>query len=210
MKPTFFILSALLILLSACQKKVDHQLYLLTKADSSVLDLTSNPEVRKEVIAYMHAIAPDKPGVSQVTSICADDLVAVGPEGLRSISGGIWKKNAANDGIVFKKVIVAPGTEIVRLYNDGKTAVRNVLLDVTLGTPVGEMNLDVMRLETYIKKGDHWCMVAGQGTVPYDRIDVMKTLVIRIVMAFITGLLIMFLVMRRKLNKLKIKHKPLS
>jgi uncharacterized integral membrane protein len=38
----------------------------------------------------------------------------------------------------------------------------------------------------------------------------MKTLVIRIVMAFITGLLIMFLVMRRKLNKLKIKHKPLS
>jgi hypothetical protein len=162
MKPTFFILSALLILLSACQKKVDHQLYLLTKADSSVLDLTSNPEVRKEVIAYMHAIAPDKPGVSQVTSICADDLVAVGPEGLRSISGGIWKKNAANDGIVFKKVIVAPGTEIVRLYNDGKTAVRNVLLDVTLGTPVGEMNLDVMRLETYIKKGDHWCMVGRE------------------------------------------------
>ena len=62
------------------------------------------------------------------------------------------EKNAQNDGIVFKKVIVVPGTEIVRLYNDGKTAVRNVLLDVTLGTPIGEMNLDVMRRRLVLKK----------------------------------------------------------
>ncbi|MBD1395079.1 hypothetical protein [Mucilaginibacter glaciei] len=203
MKPILFLLSALLMVLSACEKKVDHKVYLLTKADSTQLDLTSNPEVRKEVIAYMHAIAPDKPGAAKLTAASSADLVAVGPEGLRSISGGAWKKNAENDGIVFKNVIVVPGTEIVRLYNDGKTAVRNVLLDVTLGTPVGEMNLDVMRLETYIKKGDYWCMVAGQGTMPFDRLDVMKTLVIRILLAFITGLLIMFLIMRRKLNKLK-------
>ena len=153
MKPTLFILCALLFVLSACEKKIDYQVYKLTKADSSVLDLTSNTQVRKEVIAYMHAIAPDKPGVSQVTLGCADDLVAVGPEGLRSISGGIWKKNAQNDdGIVFKKVIVVPGTEIVRLYNDGKTAVRNVLLDVKLGTPIGEMNLAAMRRKLMLKK----------------------------------------------------------
>ncbi|MCO5935898.1 hypothetical protein NAF17_10115 [Mucilaginibacter sp. RB4R14] len=205
MKPIPLMFCALLIVLSACEKKIDHQVYLLTNADSSALNLTGNPEVRKEVIAYMHAIAPDKPGAARLTSQCTDDLVAVGPEGLRSISGGVWKKNAEKDGIIFKKVLVVPGTEIVRLYNDGNTAVRNVLLDVTLGTPAGEMNLDVMRLETYIKKGAHWCMVAGQGTVPYDRMDVMKTLVIRIVLAFVAGLLIMFLVMRRKLNKLKLK-----
>jgi len=205
MKPALFILCALLIIISSCEKKVNHKVYLLTKADSANLDLASNPEVRKEVIAYMHSIAPDKPGATQITTLCSNDLVAVGPEGLRSIGGTVWKKNAENDGIVFKKVIVAPGTEVVRLYNDGKTAVRNVLLDVTLGTPVGEMKLDVMRLETYIKKGDHWCMVAGQGTVPFDRMDVTKTLIIRILIAFITGLLIMFLIMRRKLNKLKLK-----
>ena len=41
-------------------------------------------------------------------------------------------------------------------------------------------------------------MIAGQGTMTYDRMDVMKTLVIRIDLAFITGLLIMFLIMRRK------------
>lgn len=205
MKPIPLILFALLMVLSACEKKVAHNVYVLTKVDSANLDLTSNPEVRKEVIAYMHAIAPDKPEAVQFTSQCTDDLVAVGPEGLRSISGGVWKKHAKDDGIVFKKVIVVPGTEIVRIYNDGQTAVRNALLDVTLGTPVGEINLDVMRLETYIKKGDHWCMVAGQGTVPFDRMDRMKTLVIRIVLAFITGMLIMFLIMRRKLNKLKLK-----
>ena len=152
MKPIPVLFCALLIVLSGCEKKVAHKVYVLTKADSANLDLTNDPEVRKEVIAYMHAIAPDKPAAVQFTSQCTDDLVAVGPEGLRSISGGVWKKHAEDDGIVFKKVIVVPGTEIVRIYNDGQTAVRNVLLDVTLGTPVSEMNLDVMRLETYIKK----------------------------------------------------------
>ncbi|GLU54404.1 hypothetical protein Dfri01_38650 [Dyadobacter frigoris] len=199
-----------MLVLSACDKKVDHQAYLLSKADSSALDLTGNPEIRKEVIAYMHAIAPDKPASGQITSGCGDDLVAVGPEGLRSISGGVWKKNTEQDGISFKSVIVVPGTEIVRLYNDGKTAVRNVLLDVTLNTPVGEMNLDVMRLETYIKKGDQWCMIAGQGTMPFDRMDVMKTLIIRLALAFTSGLLIMFLIMKRKLNKLKRRQSGFS
>lgn len=116
MKPTLFILCALLLVLSAGEKKIDHQVYLLTKADSSTLDLTGNPEVRNEVIAYMHAIAPDKPGAARLTSQCTDDLVAVGPEGLRSISGGVWKKNAEKDGIIFKKVLVVSTPEQLLVY----------------------------------------------------------------------------------------------
>ena len=48
-------------------------------------------------------------------------------------------------------------------------------------------------------------MVAGQGTVPFDRMDRMKTLIMQISIAFVIGLLIMFLIMRRKLNKLKLQ-----
>lgn len=156
----------IILSLSACTEKVDSKIYVLTKADSTKLDLMSYPEIRKEVVEYMHHIAPDKKKSHEEDTgmNCKDDIVAVGPEGLRSIGHAKWKKNVDDAKVTFKKVIVVPGTEIVRLYNGGNTAVRNVLMDVTLDTPIGEVNLDVIRLETYIKNGDTWCMVAGQGT----------------------------------------------
>ena len=49
-----------MLLVSACSQKVDHSVYVLTKEDSTKLDLTSYPQIRKEVTEYMHATAPDK------------------------------------------------------------------------------------------------------------------------------------------------------
>ena len=201
MKLFLFILCSCLLVVTACTKKVDSAVYVLTKDDSTKLDLTSYPDIRREVIAYMHATAPDKPQSQNIAIDCSDDNVAVGPEGRRSIGVAKWKKGFEKEEVTFKKVEVVPGTEIVRLYNDGNTAVRNVLLDVTLGTPIGEMNLNVMRLETYIKKGDKWCMVAGQGTEPFDRAEVLINQVLRLAVACLIGALLTFLVMRRRRNK---------
>lgn len=200
---SIYVLTIVILSLSACTKKVDSKIYVLTKADSAKLDLTSYPEIRKEVLAYMHKIAPDKAKSHEEDSgmNCKDDNVAVGPEGLRSIGHAKWKKNFDDRKVSFKKVVIVPGTEIVRLYCGGKTAVRNVLLDVTLDTPIGEVNLDVMRLETYIKNGDTWCMVAGQGTQPFDREAVMQVLLFRILGAFLVGCLITYLIMRWRRNK---------
>lgn len=202
MKPVYALISSVLMLLSAsCTKKVDSAVYVLTKADSAKLDLTSYPEIRKEVISYMHATAPDRE--QPVAQYCNDDNVAVGPEGRRSIGVVTWKKGFEKEAVTFKKVVVVPGTEIVRLYNDGKTAVRNVLLDVTLDTPIDEVNLNVMRLETYIRTGNAWCMVAGQGTEPFDRNEVLIAQLLRLAGACLTGMLITFLVMRKRAIRLR-------
>ena len=201
---SIYVLIIVILSLSACTKKVDNKIYVLTKADSAKLNLTTYPEIRKEVIEYMHKNLPDKKKSHEKDSEtnCKDDIVAVGPEGLRSIGHAKWKKNFDDDKVTFKKVIIVPGTEIVRLYNGGNTAVRNVLMDVTLDTPIGEVNLDVMRLETYIKNGDTWCMVAGQGTQPFDRGAVMKLLLMRLGGAFLVGCLVMYLIMRWRRSKI--------
>jgi hypothetical protein len=200
MKHALFFTS--ILLLSACDQKVDNSVYVLTKDDSAKLDLTSYPEIRKEVTEYMHATAPDKTVTAEMFEGCSEDVVAVGPDGRRSIGGIKWKKNFEKEAVTFKKVVIVPGTEIIRLYNEGKTAVRSVLINVTLGTPIGEVNLDVMRSETYIKKGNQWCMVAGQGTEPYA--SFIGKLIAKYgypVIAFVLGLMTMWLFGKFKSKK---------
>lgn len=190
----------LVVALSACEKKMDMAKYKLTKADSTKLDLVSYPEARKAVMDARMADKPDKTSKSKPNS-CADDHVAVGPEGMRSIGFEQWDENRKKAAVTFKKVELIPGSMIARIYNEGKTAVLNYVVNVTLDTPAGEINLNVCRLETYINKGGQWCMVAGQGTQPVDFGDVFLTQVLRIVAGFAVGLLLMFLVMWQKLKK---------
>lgn len=204
MKTIYTLAFALLIVaLSACEKKIDMNKYRLTKADSTKLDLVSYPDARKAVMD-MRADRSNKASKTKPAP-CTDDHVAVGPEGLRSIGFEQWNENMKKAAVTFKSVELIPGSMIARIYNEGKTAVLNYVVNVTLDTPAGEINLNVCRLETYLKKGDYWCMVAGQGTQPVDFGDVFLTQVLRIAGAFAVGLLLMFLLMRQKLKKAKLK-----
>ncbi len=177
--------------------------YKLTKEDSTRIDLNSYSKERKELVDYMMSRMPNKAFATHVIPECTDDNVAVGPAGERSIGVEKWKKGFQKQDVTFKKVDIIPETTIIRFYNEGKTAVVNLVLNVTLNTPVGEINLNVLRLETWIKKGNQWCMVAGQGTEAVDYGDGFKTLVSRILAAFFTGLIIMYLFMRWRFNKFK-------
>ncbi|MES2517107.1 MAG: hypothetical protein V4585_03300 [Bacteroidota bacterium] len=202
MKTIYLIFFVFILSLSACVNKIDMAKYALTKEDSTKLDLTSYPEVRKEVMALRRADTPDKAFSKPRTTECTDDNVAVGPEGMRSIGFEKWKKGFEKDAVKFKKVEFIPNSEIIRIYNEGKTAVLNYVVHVTLETPAGEFSLNVCRLETFIKKGEQWCMVAGQGTEPVDYGDVFKTQVIRILGAFLVGGFLMFFIMWRKLKRI--------
>jgi len=191
------------VLLSSCKKGLDMSKYKLTKEDSTRIDLTSYPEIRKELIALRMANVPDSAFTRKKANDCMDDMVAVGPAGERSIGNEQWKKGFEKNAISFKKVELIPNSDIVRIYNEGKTAVMNYVVNVTFDTPAGDFNLNVCRVETYIKKGDVWCMVAGQGTMPADWGDEFLTWVLRAVSAFFAGLTIMYLIMRWRFNKLK-------
>ena len=191
------------VLLSSCKKGLDMSKYKLTKEDSTRIDLTSYLEIREELIALRMANVPDSAFTRKKANDCMDDMVAVGPAGERSIGNEQWKKDFEKNAVSFKKVELIPNSDIVRIYNEGKTAVMNYVVNVTFDTPAGDFNLNVCRVETYIKKGDVWCMVAGQGTMPADWGDEFLTWVLRAVSAFFAGLTIMYLIMRWRSNKLK-------
>ena len=191
------------VLLSSCKKGLDMSKYKLTKEDSTRIDLTSYLEIREELIALRMANVPDNAFTRKKANDCMDDMVAVGPAGERSIGNEQWKKGFEKNAVSFKKVELIPNSDIVRIYNEGKTAVMNYVVNVTFDTPAGDFNLNVCRVETYIKKGDVWCMVAGQGTMPADWGDEFLTWVLRAVSAFFVGLTIMYLIMRWRFNKLK-------
>ena len=191
------------LFLSSCKKEMEMNKYKLTKADSTRIDLTSYPELRKELIALRKANVPDSAFTRKKANDCADDNVAVGPAGERSIGNEQWKKGFEKNAVSFKKVALIPNSDIVRIYNEGKTAVMNYVVNVTFDTPAGDFNLNVCRVETYIKKGDVWCMVAGQGTMPADWGDEFLTWVLRAFVAFFAGLIITYLIMRWKFNRLK-------
>lgn len=191
------------LFLSSCKKTMDMGKFKLTKEDSTRIDLTSFPEIRKELIALRSANVPDSAFTGKKANDCMDDMVAVGPAGERSIGNEQWKKGFEKNAVSFKKVELIPNSDIVRVYNEGKTAVMNYVVNVTFDTPAGDFNLNVCRVETYIKKGDVWCLVAGQGTMPADWGDEFLTWVLRAVAAFFAGLIIMYLLMRWRFNKLK-------
>ena len=60
---------------------------------------------------------------------------------------------------------------------------------------MGEINNDIMRTEIFVKKGDQWCMVAGQGTEPFasHALKLIATYGYPVI-GFILGLLTMWLV----------------
>jgi ketosteroid isomerase-like protein len=203
MKNTLIFPLLIVLFLSSCKKDMDMGKYKLTKEDSTRIDLKSYPEIRKELIALRSANVPNKAFEKPKANDCMDDMVAVGPAGERSIGNEQWKKGFEKNAVSFKKVELIPNSDIVRIYNDGKTAVMNYVVNVTFDTPAGDFNLNVCRVETYIKKGDVWCMVAGQGTQPADWGDEFFTWTIRIIVAFFIGLFLMYIIMRWRFNKLK-------
>ena len=122
------------------------------------IDTLSFPRERAEVKKFM-----SDPAFKVQTRNSCNDLVTVGPKGDINFSLDQWKDTQGKEKLVFKSVKVMPGTEIIRIYN-AKTAVVNWLADVEINVAGHDIALKVRRLEIFIKKGNSWCMVAGQGT----------------------------------------------
>lgn len=91
------------------------------------------------------------------------DMIAVGPKGDISFSPQEWRNAQIKEKVVFKSVVVVPGTEYIRIY-EGNMAVVNFLANVSLIVEGRDVNIMVRRLEVYHKSATSWCRVAGQGT----------------------------------------------
>lgn len=128
----------------------------LADKSNAQIDTTSYPEQRKQILDLLHHSGPG-------TEKSCGDLVAVGPKGDISFSRKEWAAAQAKEQVVFRSLMIMPGSEVVRVY-DGTTAVVNFLADVALTVAGKEVNLKVRRLEVYHKTAAGWCMVAGQGT----------------------------------------------
>lgn len=132
-------------------------LLLLTTAAFAQLDTLSYPAERQQIRALLH-----QPGGYRPAATCRD-MVAVGPKGDISFSEAEWRAAQAKEKVVFRSVGPVPGSEIIRIYN-GTSAVVNWLADVRLTVAGKDVALKVRRLEVFIKQGNTWCRVAGQGT----------------------------------------------
>ena len=89
---------------------MDMTKYKLTKEDSTRIDLTSYPDIRKELIALRSANVPDSAFTRKKVNDCTDDMVAVGPAGERSIGNEQWKKGFEKNAVSFKKVALIPNS----------------------------------------------------------------------------------------------------
>jgi hypothetical protein len=116
---------------------------------------TNYPEERKAIDALR--MLPDS------AVHLNDDYIAVGPEGHISYGLEQWQQGFKKTGVKFKVVSVVPGASITRVYN-GDAAVKYIVAEVLFDTPIGDMNITVVRTETYIKQNGHWYFVGGQGT----------------------------------------------
>lgn len=96
-----------------------------------------------------------------------DDYIAVGPEGHISYGLEQWQQGFKATGVKFKAVRPVMGASFMRVYN-GDTAVKNMIADIVFDTPKGDMNITVIRTETYIKENGKWYFVGGQGTKKSD------------------------------------------
>lgn len=132
-------------------------LLLPTTAAFAQMDTTSYPAERRQIRALLH-----QPGGYRPAATCRD-MVAVGPKGDISFSEAEWRAAQAKEQVVFRSVSIVPGSEIIRVYN-ASSAVANWLADVRLSVAGKEVALKVRRLEVFIRQGNSWCRVAGQGT----------------------------------------------
>ena len=104
-----------------------------------------------------------------------DDYIAIGPEGKVSYGVEQWKKGFTDKGASFKSVKQREGTTVLRIYN-GNAAVQTSTMDVVFNTPKGDMNITVIRTETYIKQYGNWYFVSGQGTRMMSKEEVEETM----------------------------------
>jgi hypothetical protein len=129
----------------------------LTTAAYAQIDTLSYPRERQQIRALLR-----QPGGYRPAPTCRD-MVAVGPKGDISFSEAEWRAAQTREKVVFRSVSPVPGSEIIRIYN-ASSAVVNWLADVRLTVAGQDVALKVRRLEVFIKQGDTWCRVAGQGT----------------------------------------------
>ncbi len=127
---------------------------------------TNYPEDRKAIEALQM--------INDSTAYLNDDYIAVGPEGRVSYGFEQWKQGFAEKGATFKSITPRPGTYILRVYN-GDAAVKNMILDVVFAMPKGDMNITVIRTETYIKQNGKWYFVGGQGTKLMSKEEIEQT-----------------------------------
>ncbi|OON69234.1 nuclear transport factor 2 family protein [Hymenobacter sp. CRA2] len=129
----------------------------VTTAAYAQMDTLSYAAERQQIRTLLH-----QPGGYRPAAACRD-MVAVGPKGDISFSEAEWRAAQAKEKLVFKSVSVVPGSEIIRIYN-ATSAVVNWLADVRLQVAGKDVAIKVRRLEVFIKQGNNWCRVAGQGT----------------------------------------------
>lgn len=93
-----------------------------------------------------------------------DDYVGIGAEGMIYYGKMAEVKSLQQMGGSFKSVTIVPGTSLLRIFN-GNSALKTFVANVVFTVADGELNIKVIRQETYIKQGGKWFYVAGQGTM---------------------------------------------
>lgn len=131
------------------------------------IDTTSFPDQRRELMELLHRPpAGDK---------SCGDLVAVGPKGDLSLSRKQWGAAQSKQQVLFKSIVIIPGSEIIRVY-DKTTGVVNYAATVSLVVAGKDVMIKVRRLEVYHHTASGWCMVAGQGTEVDEQVFPVKEL----------------------------------
>ena len=93
-----------------------------------------------------------------------DNYVGIGAEGMIYYGKVAELKSMQQSGVSFKSVAIIPGTSLLRIFN-GSSALKTFVADVVFTTADGELNVKVIRQESYVKEGGKWFYVAGQGTM---------------------------------------------
>ena len=122
---------------------------------SGKYNTTNYPEDRKEIIALGM--------LADSTAYLNDDYISVGAEGM-VYYGTLQEENSfKKHDVKFKSITPVQGTEILRIF-DGRTAVKNAILNVVFSSPKGDLHVKVIRSTTYVKQMGKWYIVFGQGT----------------------------------------------
>ena len=122
---------------------------------SGKYNTTNYPEDRKEIKALGM--------LADSTAYLNDDYISVGAEGM-VYYGTLQEENSfKKHDVKFKSITPVQGTEIIRIF-DGRTAVKNAILNVVFSSPKGELHIKVIRSTTFVKQMGKWYIVFGQGT----------------------------------------------
>jgi hypothetical protein len=186
------ILLGLLISCNSSDKPIESTFPSLSKSDSSAFNL-ANFEVERSEIRKQFPFEIFEMSKFDSLNGFTNDMINTAPNGVMNLGWTNEKRiYDPKTEVHFTNLQLVPNTEIIRVYNEGKTAIRNALADVTLQTPIGKTRLPVLRTDIFIKTNDKWFWVGGHGSESYDYFERTIKSVLYPVVAFIFGLLLNF------------------